>query len=442
MISTTIWRASLRKIATKRAVAVGVVRYDSVVVTAAAAAATVAAAAAISYSFCEQQQQQEDQQQIHQNDISRTATTTTTATTGTTADAAEKDVMDATTAPPADPSWVRRALYRMGLVSGLPFPRRVCANGTRNTTANIDPALRASSRLLRQRARDEQQLPKLQQAMARAVQRGDHETAQGLVLTIYDTLYGDGMTPQRRTEFLMRYGCTAWDDNILRTLVTLAEGRGMVEIGAGHGQWARALQEYRDQQHQRETQRAKQTQGTSPPLPHPRTVVRAYDDGSQLPLNPNVYRKGTAPYEQYFGTVSPCPDIPSVLAQFENRHRILLVVYPSPDSDMAVDALQAYAALYDNQPDDDDNPHHHHHHPEPILIYVGEGLYGANANEAFFQALATTDHVTKTAHDSNDGTSTTISYAWYLIRVLDGVPCGNKGEEKVYIFQRRRVSDR
>eukprot|EP00977_Amphora_coffeiformis_P025631 scaffold20880_cov174-Amphora_coffeaeformis.AAC.6 len=404
------------KTTTARAAAVSCA---SVIMTAAAAAA----AAVVSYSVCEEEPaKQPPQQSPNQSNLPTTTKTT---------------AVDPATAPPVDPSWMRRTLYRLGLVSRLPLPRRVRAN-PKGSSTDIDPAIVVSSRLLRQRAKDEQQLPRYQQALAHAVQRGDHETAQGLVLAVYDTLYGGGMTPQRRTEFLMRYGCTAWNDNILQTLVNLAEGRGLVEIGAGHGQWARALQDYRNQQYRMQQQQAQQTQQKPPPLPHPQSLVRAYDDGSQLPLNPNVYRKGTVPYEQYFGTVFPCPDIASVLAQFENRHRILLLVYPPPDSDMAVNALQAYTALYEHHPDDDDS----NHHPDPMLIYVGEGRGGANANEAFFQALATIDNVTTTANKDGRTTTTHSYYAWYLIQILDGVPCGTKGEEKVYIFQRRRVVDR
>ena len=285
-----------------------------------------------------------------------------------------------------DPSWWRRTLYHWGVVRHLPLPRPVRID---------DPALQISKRLQRQRVHDDQHtLPLLQQRIAVAVQARDTHTAQAAISELYQTLYG--VSPQARTDFLLRYGCTGWNDQILETLTQLASNRGMVEIGAGHGQWARALQEYRQVQWQR-------TGKADTPLFHPRTLVRAYDNGSQLPLNPAVYHARTQPHQAYFGTVLPCADLTSCLAQFENRGRILLLVYPPPDSNLAVDALRTYTAVDPIRND--------------IVVYVGEGRGGATANNAFFETLAA------------NGT-------WYVTHILPGVPCGTKGHDQVFVFQK------
>lgn len=289
-----------------------------------------------------------------------------------------------------DPSWLRRILYHtMG--QSLPVPRPVRLN---------DPELQVSPRLVQEREKDAATVQSLQQQLAVAVQARDTTTAQQLVAAVYDTLYGS--TVQARTDFLQRYGCTAWNDDILQTLHELAAGRGLVEVDAGHGQWARALREYRDAQWQR--QRAV---NPSVPLPHPRTFVRAYDDGSKLPLNPQVYHARTQPHRQYFGKVMPLASnsLSSTLAQFENRGRVLLLVYPPADSDLATQAVHAYMAADSLRND--------------TVVYIGEGRGGATATDAFWELLAADDE-------------------WNLVRILPGVPCGTKGDDKVFIFQKRR----
>lgn len=298
-----------------------------------------------------------------------------------------------TTTTIPDPHWIRRAL--VGLLGPLPLPRRL---GPQD--------LVVSRGLLRQRAADAARVATLQQALAAAVAARDTQGAQALVAAVYATLYGDGVTPQGRTDFLTRYGCTGWNDDILAALCRVADGRGLVEIGAGHGQWARALQDYRQGQWQAQAQ----AQQTKLALPHPRTLVRAYDNASKLPLNPRVYHNGTAVHAKHFGHVLPCPDVASVLAQFENRGRILMLVYPPADDTLAADALRAYTALTA---------------AHDTLVYVGEGRRGANASDDFFDLLETVD---------DDG------MAWCLLHILPGVPCGTKGEECVYILQRRRVT--
>ena len=324
-----------------------------------------------------------------------------------------------------DPSWLRRAAYRLGLSNKLPLPRRVRRD---------DPDLMQFNRKLRrQRQSDAARLPTLQRDLAAAVQARDTVRAQTLVAAIYQTLYGhDGtttkqpVTPQTRQAFLERFGCTGWNADILATLGALGDGRGFVEVGAGHGQWARALSDWRSRRYQEALQRYEQAvqendpTATRPTVPHPRTFVKAYDNGSRLPLNPQIYHN-TVPQSRYFGQVLPCHDVGGILSQWEHRHRILLLVYPPPveeptnndgdrndknndnaTNDLAWTALQAYTAVGGD-----------------TLVYVGEPKGGANASDAFFDAL--------------------VADEWILTHVLPGVPCGDKGAEKVFILQRRVV---
>jgi hypothetical protein len=241
--------------------------------------------------------------------------------------------------------------------------------------------------------------------LAKAVQQDrDTSKAQSLVTDVYETLYGPGVTPQIRTEFLVRYGCTAWNDTILRTLCDWGDGRGYVEIGAGHGQWARALETH--YRHHFKNQKATQS---------PTTFVRAYDNGSQLPLNPKVYHSKTQPHAAFFGNVRPCPDIGSILAQLEHRQRILLLVYPTDD--LAIHTLQAYSAIQQEVATLAGNTSGRgsaSSYPPPTLVYVGEGRGGGNAGEDFFDFL------------EQDG--------WIVHHIISGVPCGTKGDEKVFIF--------
>ena len=141
----------------------------------------------------------------------------------------------------------------------------------------------------------------------------------------------------------------------MNELINLAEWRGFVEIGAGNGQWARAL-----------TERYSES-GMSDDNSRAFDFVLAYDDMSELPLSPEIYHEHTQPAHDYFySRVHKCESIESVFRQWSCRGRVLLLVYPSPGS-MAISAVKAYAEL---GPEND------------TVVYVGEGRGGANANDA------------------------------------------------------------
>jgi hypothetical protein len=64
---------------------------------------------------------------------------------------------------------------------------------------------------------------------------------QRLLQEMNTIIYGAGITSQIRQQFIIEYGCTGYTPAILHHLVTHYAHRGIIEIGAGHGQWAKAL---------------------------------------------------------------------------------------------------------------------------------------------------------------------------------------------------------
>lgn len=284
-----------------------------------------------------------------------------------------------TAAASSVPSWWRRTLFQLGAVPALP----------RVVTLH-DPALQVNRHIFQERARDEGRLAALQARWQAAVQAKDAPTAQEIVGQLYERLYGPGVTPQGRTDFLARYGCTAWTDEILDTLVELGCGRGMVELGAGHGQWARALTDHA-------TRRLETTD-------RPHDFCLAYDDASRLPLNPHIYHTKTQAHHAYFGRVLATggSDPAVVLTPWATRGRVLLLVYPPPDGSLAVDALRAYQALGA---------------VNDTLVYVGEGRGGSTATPAFWEELAARGE-------------------WMLCQILPALSCGTKADDKVFIFRR------
>jgi hypothetical protein len=291
-----------------------------------------------------------------------------------------------TTACPPSQSWWRRSLQAALTVGGFRRPKTTLP---RLVTLD-DPALQVNRRLKQERLRDEGRLVDLQAEWQAAVRAKNAPHAQDLVLQLYETLYGLGVTPQARTDFLARYGCTAFTDHILTTLVELGRGRGFVELGAGHGQWARAL-----------TARAVQVLDSTD---RPHDFCLAYDNASRLPLNPRIYHANTQAHVAYFGRVLPTGGVDPavVLTPWVTRGRVLLLVYPPPDGSLAVDALRAYQGLGDMN---------------DTLVYVGEGRGGATATPAFWEALAARGE-------------------WMLCQILPAQSCGSKADDKVFIFRR------
>ena len=201
------------------------------------------------------------------------------------------------------------------------------------------------------------------------------------------------MSPVLTHENTQRYGCTGWTDDVLSTLLELAESRGIVEIGAGNGQWARALSDFYTENSQNRVLAAAGSNFD---------FVLAYDDMTELPLSPQVYHKHTQPASDYFyAKVQKSQNVTNVLRQWSCRGRVLLLVYPPP-TPMALETIQAYVSM---GPEND------------TVVYVGEGRGGSTANDDLFDYL------------EDNG--------WILLEVMkvQSQP-GGKGYEKMYILRR------
>ncbi|VEU33549.1 unnamed protein product [Pseudo-nitzschia multistriata] len=293
------------------------------------------------------------------------------------------------------PSLWNRALVSIGL-SSPPLPRRLTPK---------DPAFQIPRKFLRKRQQDEEKMRKLVIEDAPKL-RGDpnlEEKMASLRQEVFELAYGKGVTAQMREDFLIRYGCTGFSDEILSRLIELCGTRGIVEVGAGHGQWQKALTDA----HSRESARkSAENQPESTGSGGSSDFCVAYDNNSNLPLNTHIYNQYTQPHHDHFGTVQKVEStmhLEKVLRSWACRGRALLMVYPPPGS-MAIDALKTYTgASSDND----------------TLIYVGEGRGGANGDDAFFDFLENEE--------------------WILVDVLEVTrPPGDKGCEKLYILNKIR----
>ena len=149
--------------------------------------------------------------------------------------------------------------------------------------------------------------------------------------------WGSASEQKRRAEFVERFGCVGWTDAALEEI---AKHSPIVEMGAGRGQWQRALTE----------------RGVD---------VLAYDDGSAVP-GANERRRGDARSE--FRGVARRGDETRLRSFWVRRaNRTLLVVYP--EGDLLVKCLENYDG--------------------PVVLFVGEGRGGVNG------AAETFDYVEK-----------------------------------------------
>jgi len=224
-------------------------------------------------------------------------------------------------------------------------------------------------------------------------------------------VYGKGITPQMREDFLIQYGCTGYTDEILEYLVNKYSSRGLIEVGAGNGQWARSLSD-----HYKEKQKDKTPNTSSKSF----EFVKAYDNYEQLPLSPKIYHKQTLPANKYFyDKVQRSTHVDSV--QKNAKGRALLLVYPPPGP-MALETVEAYVNA---------SPGYRGSQQNDKLIYVGEGRGGANANDAFFDYLLGCNEATQ--ENENDSKKN----GWVLEKVMNvNKSPGGKGYEKMFIFKR------
>lgn len=240
---------------------------------------------------------------------------------------------------------------------------------------------------LKDRRADEKKLETIQKQIMECVQANDRKCIESQMQNVNEVLYGKGTTMQDREEFLIKYGCTPYSDEILDKILSF--DRPIMDIGAGNGQWARALSE-----------RAKKNAADKGAKMINDYVV-AYDNGSAIPLNTEIYHKLTKPAQEHFYNVEKMDGVDAV-RQIKNRGRILLLVYPSPGP-MAYDVVKSYSEFKEND----------------LVVFVGEGVDGgANGNADFLEFF-------KSKH-------------WVLLQTMDvpSVKGGGKGLEKVFIFKK------
>ena len=216
------------------------------------------------------------------------------------------------------------------------------------------------------------------------------------------------------TDFLAQYGCTGFTEEILQYMVRSFESRGIIEVGAGNGQWARALHDYHNEmiikpRHQNESHHR-----------HRRILpwqfITAYDSMEELPLSPKVYHRNTIPANKYFfDKVYRSSHIDAVQGA---NGRVLLLVFPPPGP-MALETVMAYLNA---------SPRYSGSCKNDTVVYVGEGRGGANADEAFFDYFL----------GCNTSCEDTEKHEWVLEKVMGVLTCpGEKGYEKMFVLRRR-----
>lgn len=264
---------------------------------------------------------------------------------------------------------------------------------------------------LLRRCNDEEKMKRILSSPELMEARKEQNQAQmkDILEQMNNVVYGEGVTPQIRENFLIQYGCTGYTDEILQYLVQTFGHRGLVEVGSGNGQWARALSDYHELMQKQLSQNTPNKSWE---------FILAYDNMKQLPLSPKVYHKQTLPANKFFFDKVKCAS--HIDAVQGSRGRVLLLVYPPPGP-MALETVEAYlnASLgYSGSYKND------------TVIYVGEGRGGANANGAFFDYFLGGDEGSNGLKGGQR--------QWVLDKVMDVQNCpGDKGYEKLFVFRRK-----
>ena len=294
-------------------------------------------------------------------------------------------------------SRMKLLLYKSKLLpySYLPVPRLL----TPNDPLFEYPEFRKG---LRQRKKDEILVNKLltSKELREARETQNQRKMHSILDEMHTLLYGKGVTPQVREDFLIQNGCTGYTPEVLEFLIELGKGRGFVEIGAGNGQWARALIDchvgYCEKNEKQISNNSKSWE-----------FVTAYDNGEALPLSPKIYHARTKPaHRHFYPNVKHCESHTDVVQGYASRGRILLLVFPPP-APMALETIKAYVNAYKEN---------------DTVVYVGEGRGGANGSDELFDYfLGKIDPEVK----------------WALVKVMDVKICpGGKGYEKMFVFKR------
>uniref|UniRef100_A0A7S3QJI5 Uncharacterized protein n=1 Tax=Chaetoceros debilis TaxID=122233 RepID=A0A7S3QJI5_9STRA len=266
---------------------------------------------------------------------------------------------------------------------------------------------------LQQRQADERKLQGIQATLIQCARANDRPCVESNMQVVNELLYGKGVSMQAREEFLVKYGCTPYSKDILDRILALSfvkssrngntHHRGIIDIGAGNGQWSRALSDRAKELFENENVGEHQKNHNQK---QQRIVdIVAYDDGSEIPLNTKIYHDLTQPARDYFYDVENRGGVEAV-GLLKNRGRVLLLVYPPPGP-MALDVVKNYVRFPEND----------------LVVFVGEGVGGANGNEELF------NYFKEGSREVGE---------WALLECMDvpNVEGGGKGFEKVFIFKR------
>ena len=284
-------------------------------------------------------------------------------------------------------------LYNLKLLpySSLPIPRLV---NSKDPLFSYPEIVRG----VRRRQADEVRLQKIlsSKRLMNARQSQDQQQMQPILHEVNELVYGKGVTPQIREDFLAEYGCVGHTPTIIKYLVDdLAQDRGIVEVGAGNGQWARAVNDFHNL-HRKQNN----------PVGKAFDFVLAFDNMQELPLSPKIYHERTVPAKQYFYDKVKVASHVDAVKGFASRGRVLMLVYPSPGK-MALETVKAYIEASDQN---------------DTVVYVGEGIGGANADEEFFKYFLGTQKA-----------------EWAILKVMEVKRSpGGKGYEQMLVFQRKR----
>ncbi|KAL3916534.1 MAG: hypothetical protein SGILL_005136, partial [Bacillariaceae sp.] len=129
----------------------------------------------------------------------------------------DNDHINNSSSIPKPASWFQRNIFYR-IAGRLSTPRLVTGK---------DPALKLPKKAIQQRQSDETELRRLMEE-AQALQLRNQNEQQPpkqeqlhqLGQKLFQTAYGKGVTPQQREDFLVRYGCTGWTEEIVEYLVS------------------------------------------------------------------------------------------------------------------------------------------------------------------------------------------------------------------------------
>jgi hypothetical protein len=211
------------------------------------------------------------------------------------------------------------------------------AKNNSNTGLMSWPSLQAG---LVARSKDEETLKSLVTAAKVAADSKNYLERSRVADQIAEVAYGRGISAQKRQAHLEKYGCAQYTTEALETIARVVADRGIVELGAGNGQWTKVLRE----------------------APYHLNIM-AFDNMSRMPLT-FVSKNWTAASEASTTTTTW-----NVMQGDERifkgplsaklKGRVLLLIYPDPGP-MAARSLENYVqSSVEND----------------MVVYVGEGAH-------------------------------------------------------------------